>query len=57
MLVPAALVTTPVGAKSPEWVKTIKPAMLQDAQLKTFDQRRTPALASVEAAAAPNAAR
>jgi branched-chain amino acid transport system substrate-binding protein len=39
LLVPGALVTAPVGAKSVEWVKTIKPSMLEDPQLKTFDQR------------------
>ena len=39
MLVPGALVTTPVGSKSVDWVKTIKPAMLQDPQLKMFDYR------------------
>ena len=39
MLVPGALVTAPVGTKSVQWVKTIKPEILQDAQLKTFEQR------------------
>jgi branched-chain amino acid transport system substrate-binding protein len=39
LLVPGELVTAPVGAKSVEWVKTIKPSILQDAQLKTFDLR------------------
>jgi branched-chain amino acid transport system substrate-binding protein len=39
LLVPGALVTAPVGAKSVEWVKTLKPSMLDDPQLKTFDQR------------------
>ena len=37
MLVPGTLVTTPVGAKSVEWVKTLKPAILQDAQITTFE--------------------
>jgi branched-chain amino acid transport system substrate-binding protein len=34
MLVPAELVTTPVGQKSPEWVKTLNPALLQNSALK-----------------------
>ncbi len=33
---PGALVTNPVGTKSPDWVKTLKPAMLKDAQIKAF---------------------
>ncbi len=37
MLVPADLVTTPVGQNSPEWVKTIKPALLQSDRLKSYD--------------------
>ena len=37
MLVPADMVTTPVGQNSPEWVKTIKPAILQSDRLKTYD--------------------
>lgn len=37
MLVPADLVTTPVGQHSPEWVKTIKPALLQSDRLKSYD--------------------
>jgi branched-chain amino acid transport system substrate-binding protein len=37
LLVPAALVTTPVGQKSPEWVKTVKPALLEDPGLKSYD--------------------
>ena len=39
MLVPGVLVTTPVGSKSVDWVKTIKPTVLQDASLKMFDHR------------------
>jgi branched-chain amino acid transport system substrate-binding protein len=39
MLVPGSLVTAPVGVKSVEWVKTLKPAILQDPQIKLFDQR------------------
>ena len=39
MLVPGVLVTTPVGSKSVDWVKTIKPSILQDASLKMFDHR------------------
>ncbi|MET0509427.1 MAG: ABC transporter substrate-binding protein [Burkholderiaceae bacterium] len=37
LLVPAALVTTPVGQKSPEWVKTVKPSVLEDPGLKSYD--------------------
>ena len=37
MLVPADLVTTPVGQLSPDWVKTLKPALLQSDRLKTYD--------------------
>ena len=37
MLVPADLVTTPVGEKSPAWVKTINPAILQHSALKMID--------------------
>lgn len=37
LLVPAELVTTPVGQKSPEWVKTIKPDVLRSPQLKSYD--------------------
>ena len=36
MIIPAELITTPVGEKSPAWVKTIKPAVLQSEQLKTY---------------------
>ena len=36
MLVPAELVTTPVGQKSPEWVKTLKPDILNSGQIKAF---------------------
>ena len=39
MLVPGVLVTTPVGSKSVDWVKTIKPSILQDPTLKMFDHR------------------
>jgi branched-chain amino acid transport system substrate-binding protein len=37
MIVPAELVTTPVGQKSPEWVKTINPKILQNSALKMVD--------------------
>lgn len=37
MLVPADLVTTPVGQLSPAWVKTINPAVLNSDRLKTYD--------------------
>lgn len=33
---PADLVQNPVGTKSPEWVKTIKPEILKDARIKKF---------------------
>jgi len=35
MIIPAAGVTTPVGQKSPEWVKTIKPDLLEQ-KLKIY---------------------
>lgn len=37
LMVPADLVTTPVGQQSPEWVKTIKPALLTSDRLKSYD--------------------
>ncbi len=37
MLVPADLVTTPVGQKSAAWVKTIKPEVLNSDRLKFYD--------------------
>jgi branched-chain amino acid transport system substrate-binding protein len=37
MLVPADLITTPVGQKSPAWVKTIDPAILKSDRIKTYD--------------------
>ena len=36
MLIPADLVTTPVGQKSPDWVKTVKPSILTSDRIKTF---------------------
>jgi branched-chain amino acid transport system substrate-binding protein len=36
MLVPADLVTAPVGVKSPDWVKTLKPDLLASDRLKLF---------------------
>ena len=33
---PADLVTAPLGQKSPAWVKTLKPSLLQDSKIKTF---------------------
>ena len=36
VIYPAALVTTPVGKKSPDWVKTLTPAILKDAGIKAF---------------------
>ena len=37
MLVPADLVTTPVGQKSPAWVKTVKADVLKSDRLKMYD--------------------
>ena len=37
MIVPAELVTTPVGQKSSAWVKTIKSDVLQSNLLKMYD--------------------
>ncbi len=36
-IIPAELVTTPVGQNSPDWVKTLKPGLLQSADIKTYD--------------------
>ncbi len=36
MIIPAELITTPVGEKSPAWVKTIKPAVLNDGSIKSY---------------------
>lgn len=33
---PADLITTPVGQKSPEWVKTIKPDLINNPRIKTY---------------------
>ena len=33
---PGDMVQNPVGTKSPEWVKTIKPELLRDPRIKTF---------------------
>lgn len=35
-LVPADLVTTPVGEKSPQWVKTLKPELLKSDRIKVI---------------------
>ena len=37
MIVPADLVTTPLDQKSPAWVKTINPSILNDSSLKLID--------------------
>ena len=37
MIVPAELVTTPVGQLSPTWVKTLNPAVLNSDRLKMYD--------------------
>ncbi len=34
---PADMITTPVGQKSPAWVKTISPAILKSERFKTYD--------------------
>lgn len=34
---PADLVTTPVGQKSPDWVKTLKPSLISDSRIKQFN--------------------
>ncbi len=34
---PAELITTPVGQKSPEWVKTIKPELMNSPRIKNFN--------------------
>jgi branched-chain amino acid transport system substrate-binding protein len=36
MIIPAELVTPPVGQKSPEWVKTLTPSILNSNSIKTF---------------------
>jgi branched-chain amino acid transport system substrate-binding protein len=36
MIIPADLVTTPVGQKSPEWVKTLKPDLLKSDKIKVI---------------------
>jgi branched-chain amino acid transport system substrate-binding protein len=33
---PAEMVQNPVGTKSPEWVKTLKPELLKDSRIKAF---------------------
>lgn len=37
MIIPADLVTPPVGDKSPAWVKTVSPAILKSDRIKTYD--------------------
>lgn len=39
MIIPAGIVTPPVGSKSPAWVKTLKPDLLQNSGIKTFDSK------------------
>jgi branched-chain amino acid transport system substrate-binding protein len=36
MLIPAEIVTTPVGQKSPEWVKTLKTDLLKNDRIKVY---------------------
>jgi len=36
MIIPADLVTTPLGQKSPEWVKTLKPELIKSDRIKVF---------------------
>lgn len=33
---PGEMITTPVGQKSPDWVKTLKPALVNDSRIKHF---------------------
>lgn len=33
---PGEMITTPVGQKSPDWVKTLKPALVNDSRIKNF---------------------
>lgn len=33
---PAEMITTPVGQKSPAWVKTLKPALVNDARIRQY---------------------
>lgn len=33
---PAEMITTPVGQKSPDWVKTLKPALVNDARIRQY---------------------
>ena len=33
---PGEMVQNPVGTKSPEWVKTLKPELLKDPRIKAF---------------------
>ena len=35
-IIPAEMVTTPVGQKSPEWVKTLKPSIVESDKIKVF---------------------
>jgi branched-chain amino acid transport system substrate-binding protein len=36
VIYPGEMVTAPVGKKSPDWVKTLTPALLNDASIKAF---------------------
>ncbi|MCM0044963.1 MAG: ABC transporter substrate-binding protein [Burkholderiaceae bacterium] len=33
---PAEMITTPVGQKSPDWVKTLKPALVNDSRIRQY---------------------
>ena len=37
MIYPADLISTPVGQKSPEWVKTIKPELVKNPRFKQIN--------------------
>jgi hypothetical protein len=37
MIIPASAITPPIGEKSPEWVKKLKPDLLNSDQFKSFD--------------------
>lgn len=42
-IIPATLTTAPVGQRSPEWVKTVKPELLTSPLIKTYGDTAPPA--------------
>lgn len=42
-IIPASLTTAPVGQRSPEWVKTVKPELLSSPLIKSFGTTAPPA--------------